>query len=47
MLKKILNLFKNSYQYDLDQFILSRNPKNEYDVEQAIKEYTNRQGCFL
>lgn len=47
MLKKILNLFKNSYQYDLEQFILSRNPQNEWDVENAIKQYNTRNGCFL
>jgi len=47
MLKKILDLFKNSYQYNLEQFIISRNPQTEWDVELAIKEYNTRQGCYL
>lgn len=47
MLKKIFKLFTNSFQNDLELFIISRNPQTEWDVENAIKEYNAKQGTFL
>jgi|688.fasta_scaffold23701_8 hypothetical protein len=41
LIKKVCNLFslKNRYNSDLENFILSNNPKDVSDVERLAKQY--------
>lgn len=42
MLKLIFKWFKLDYQSTLEQYIISRNPKNEADIEKIIRDFERK-----